>query len=289
MENERENFLGLQKEFSEEATARFVVLPIPYERTTTYVRGTRFGPQAILEASQEVELYDEEFGIEAYKTGICTAPAVDLGRSPEEALEAIHQAISAIAEKGKTPIALGGEHTVTVGIVRALAEKYENLTVLHLDAHADLRDEYLGSRLNHACTARRLLDLTPVVQVGIRSLSKGEADYVRSQRLTVFYAADIKGKDRSQEIVSCLSPDVYITVDVDVFDSGIMPSVGTPEPGGLDWYDVTGLIRAVAQGRNIVGCDVVELCPQSENIAPNFLAAKLVYKVIGYIVACAHP
>lgn len=284
-ETRRENFLGLPGRFSKEADSRFTVLPIPYEQTTTYVRGTRYGPQAILEASHQVELYDEELDLEPYEVGIHTASDLDLSASPQQALEEIYRTVSDVLKRGKIPVALGGEHTLTIGVVRPLAEVYDGLTVLQLDAHADLRDEYFNSKLNHACTARRLLEHGPVIQAGVRSMSKPEADYVREHNLKVFYTQQVRGKEGREEVVSRLSNDVYVTVDLDVFDPGIMPAVGAPEPGGLDWYDVLGLIRAVSQRSRIVGFDVVELCPQSGNIAPNFLAAKLVYKVIGYIVA----
>ena len=285
MENPGFNFLGLPEQFSEKTRAEFVILPIPYEQTTTYVKGTRLGPKAIIEASQQIELYDEELDMEAYVAGIFTAQPLALDTSPEKTLDEIYRSVSEILEKNKTPIALGGEHTISVGTVKAFAKKYQDLSVLQLDAHADLRDEYLGSKLNHACTARRLLEYAPVIQVGVRSLSREEADYIRKNDLIAFYAQGMRKKNRWEEIVSNLSDSVYVTLDLDVFDPGIMPSVGTPEPGGLDWYDVLGLIRNVAQKKNIVGLDVVELCPQTGNIAPDFLAAKLVYKAIGYRVA----
>ena len=283
MKNKRENFLGLPEHHSNEKDSRFVVLPIPYEQTTTYIKGTRHGPQAIIGASQQVELYDEELGSEAYTTGIFTAQSLDLDTQPDDAHEDIYQSVSEILKRGKTPVALGGEHTLTAGAVKAFAKKYQDLSVLQLDAHADLRDEYLGSKWNHACTTRRLLENAPVVQAGIRSLSKEEADFIKENHVKVFYAHDVIKKQPWEEIISNLSENVYLTIDLDVFDSGLMPSVGTPEPGGLRWYDVLGLIRSVARKRKIVGYDVVELCPQPGNIAPDFLAAKLIYKVISYI------
>ena len=285
MENPGHNFLGLPEQFSERTQSECVILPIPYEQTTTYVKGTRLGPKAILDASQQVELYDEELDGEPYTRGIHTAPYLILERTPEDALKEIQRAVTEILKEKKTPVALGGEHTLTVGVVKAFAEVYDNMTVLQLDAHADLRDEYLGSKLNHACTVRRLLEYVPVVQAGVRSLSKDEADCINENNLTVFYAQGMRKKNQGGEIVSNLSDTVYVSLDLDVLDPGIMPSVGTPEPGGLDWYDVLGLIRAVTQKKRIVGFDVVELCPQAGNVAPDFLAAKLVYKMIGYIGA----
>lgn len=284
-ENTRKNFLGLPEEYSAEADARFVVLPIPYEQTTTYVKGTRYGPEAIIEASQQVELYDEEFGSEPYTIGISTAQDVDPNASPQGTLEEIYRSVSNILEKGKTPIALGGEHSITVGIVKAFTEKIKDVTVLQLDAHADLRDEYLGSKLNHACTARRLLEYAPIVQVGVRSLSKEEADSIKERNLAVFFAQEMRKNSSWEKVISQLGKNVYVSIDLDVFDPGIMPSVGTPEPGGLGWYDVLELVQGIARKRDIVGFDVVELCPQPGNIAPDFTAAKLIYKMIGYIVA----
>ena len=283
MENKRENFLGLPERHSNEKDSRFVVLPIPYEQTTTYVKGTQHGPQAIIEASQQVELYDEELEREAYTMGIYTAEDVDPNTSPEEALDEIYRSVSEILEKDKTPIALGGEHTITVGVVKAFAKKYQDLSVLQLDAHADLRDEYLGSKWNHACTARRLLEYAPIVPAGIRSLSKEEADFIKERELALFYAQEMRIKPPWEKVISQLGKNVYVSIDLDVFDPGIMPSVGTPEPGGLGWYDVLELLHRITRERNIVGFDVVELCPQPGNVAPNFLAAKLIYKVISYI------
>jgi agmatinase len=285
MELKKENFLGLPEQYSRETDSRFVVLPIPYEWTTTYIKGTRFGPKAIIEASQQVELYDEELETEAYKHGIHTAQDLDIDTSPENALQKICRAVSEILKKGKTPIALGGEHTITVGIVKAFSETYQDLSVLQLDAHADLRDEYLGSRWNHACTSRLLLENAPIVQVGIRSLSKEEADFIEKRNLALFFAQEMRKNFPWEKVIAQLGENVYVSIDLDVFDPGIMPSVGTPEPGGLSWHDVLDLIRSVAQKRNIVGFDVVELCPQPGNVAPDFLVAKLIYKIIGFIVA----
>lgn len=284
-ENKKDAFLGLPEQYSDRATAGFVVLPIPYEQTTTYVKGTVNGPAAILEASQQVELYDEELDTEPYRSGVHTAPDINCDASPEEVLEEIRRTISNFLDQKQIPVALGGEHTLTVGIVKAFAEKYDHLTVLQLDAHADLRDTYMGSRLNHACTARRLLEYVPVVQVGIRSMCGHEDTLTGTNELKTFFAQEMKKNFMSEDMISNLSENVYLTIDLDVFDTGIMPSVGTPEPGGLDWYEVLGLIRTVAQKRAIVGFDVVELCPQPGNVAPDFTAAKLAYKIIGYIVA----
>ena len=283
-ENTRENFLGLPEQYSDEANARFVVLPIPYEQTTTYVKGTRHGPKAIIEASQQVELYDEELDREAYTGGIFTAQDLNLDTLPEETINEIYRSVTEFLKKDKTLIALGGEHILTVGIVKAFAEKFKDVTVLQLDAHADLRDEYLGSKLNHACTARRLLEYVPIVQIGIRSMSKEEADFIKEQNISVFFAQEMRKKSPWEKVLSQLGENVYVSIDLDAFDPSIMPSVGTPEPGGLGWYDVLELLHDVAQKRNIVGFDVVELCPQPGNIAPDFLAAKLIYKIICYIV-----
>ena len=283
MDIHEQNFLGLPKQFSERTNSPFIVLPIPYELTTTYLQGTSHGPGAIIKASQQVELYDEELDVEAYRKGIHTAPALKLKRSPERAMEAICQEISTILSEGKFPIALGGEHTLSVGAIRAFADRYHDLSILQLDAHADLRDEYEGSKFNHACTMRRILEHAPAVQVGIRSLSLEEADYIREMNLRLFSSRRIQDSRPWDEITSALSDHVYVTIDLDVFDPAVMPSVGTPEPGGLGWYDVLDLLRTVARETTIVGFDVVELCPQPGNIAPDFFAARLIYKIIGSI------
>ena len=283
-----DNFGGLSEEDTNYKNARAVIFPIPLERTTSYEHGTRNGPGAILEASRNMELYDEEFGVEIYKkVGIATVPAIDTMQGTlEEVIQEIFTAQCELLEDGKFPVALGGEHSLTPPLVSAAAKKFKNLSVLQIDAHADLRNEYLGEPNSHACAMRRVLEVCPAVQVGIRSLSVEEATAVPRLKTKIYWAKDIVRaplKGWIAKVLADLSPNVYLTVDLDGFDPAFVPATGTPEPGGLDWFQITSLIRAVAKRKRIVGMDVVELLPQPGDHASDFLAAKLVYKTLGYI------
>jgi agmatinase len=262
-------------------TAKFVLLPVPYDATSTYIKGSRHGPAAVLDASYQLENYDIETGTEPYKAGIYTDKPVTEDSSPEKMVEAVHHRVSKLLALGKFIVTIGGEHSVSIGSIKAHVEKFENLSVLQLDAHSDLRDEYQGSKFNHACVMARVRELCPVVQAGIRSMDIVEKKLMTPGR--VFFAEDIYN-DRSyiDSLLEKLSNNVYITIDLDVFDPSIMPSTGTPEPGGLLWYDVLALLRAVCRKKNVVGFDVVELCPNENNKAPDFTAAKLIYKILAY-------
>ena len=265
--------------------AKVVILPVPYDSTTEYKSGTREGPQAIIDASQYLELYDTELDREISQVGIHTLPEVQpMMSGPEPMLERVYQIASDLLDKGKLLAMLGGEHSLTLGMVRAFREKYPELSVLHLDAHADLRDQYQGTKYSHACVMRRVWELCPIVPVGIRSLSLEEHEFIKQHKLEPFYAEDCT-PDSAPKVLANLPPQVYITIDLDVFDPSIMSAVGTPEPGGLSWHQVLGLLRAVAKERQIVGFDVVELCPREGPTSCTFLAAKLVYKLIGYITS----
>ena len=283
-----ENFGGLAEHDARYENARAVIFPAPLERTTSYEHGTRNGPAAILEASRNMELYDEEFDAEIYKQiGIATLPAIDTGAGTlDDVLAELFEAESGLFDEGKFPVTLGGEHSLTPPLVRAAARKYENLSVLQIDAHADLRDEYLGNPNSHACAMRRVLEICPAVQVGIRSLSVEEAREIPRLKTKIYWAKDIARAPLESwigKVAADLTPNVYLTVDLDGFDPSIIPATGTPEPGGLDWYQVTALIREVARERKIVGMDVVELLPQPGQHASDFFAAKLIYKSLGYI------
>lgn len=283
-----DNFGGLPEEHSQYETSRAVIFPVPLERTTTYEQGTRNGPSAILKASQNMELYDEELELEPYKEiGIHTLPPIDtMDGSLDEVITELFTAECGLLDDDKFPVALGGEHSLTPPLVSAVAKKYKNLSVLQIDAHADLRDEYQGNPASHACAMRRVLEFCPAVQVGIRSLSIEEAQAIPHLRTKVYWANDIVRaplKSWIAKVLSDLSPNVYVTIDLDGFDPSIIPATGTPEPGGLDWHQVTSLVRAVAQHKKIVGMDVVELLPQPGEHASDFLAAKLVYKCLGYV------
>ena len=278
------NFGGIYPAHSlREAT--FVVVPVPYDLTSTYQPGSRRGPIAIIEASANMELYDEELKKETYLTGIHTTLPVDVdARGPKNMIAAVRKKISKIVALDKIPVMLGGEHSISLGAVQALKEKYSGLSVLQLDAHADLRDSYQGSPYSHASVARRISELCPLVQVGIRSMSKEEGDFLPTSNVKS-YSADFVAErnDWCEKISKDIKGDVFVTIDLDVFDPSIMASTGTPEPGGLYWRDVLRLLKSVSRTCKIRGFDVVELAPISGNIAPDFMAAKLIYRLMGYI------
>jgi len=279
----RNNFMGIRR--AKFGDARVVVLPVPYEGTVTYGAGTRNGPQAIIAASKHVELYDDELDCEPYAWGIHTLPEMEAGnRNPDEMFQSIREMGKRLAASDKLIIILGGEHSITPGMVAAFAEVYNPISVLQLDAHADLRDEYGGTRYSHACSMRRVLEHCPAVQVGIRSLSRPEMRLIQREGLPVFFMRDMRARtDWMDDAIERLAENVYVTIDLDVFDPSIMPSIGTPEPGGLLWDEVLDFLKTLVQKRRIVAFDVVELSPQPGNSAPDFLAAKLVYKLMGYI------
>jgi agmatinase len=276
-------FLGTRPVAPSFDEARVVVLPVPLERTTSYVPGTRFGPREILLASTQVELFDEELGVDAHRVGIYTLPEMefhdsDLGRS----VARIREVITEVVTRGKLPIVLGGEHSVTPAAVGAVAAAHPKLSVLQIDAHSDLRDRYQGSPHSHACAMRRSLEFAPAVQVGIRAMSEEERADLPGLRTRVFYDWNMREDAGWMDaVVDALGDDVYITVDVDGMDPAIMPATGTPEPGGLTWPEMLGLMRRVFARRHVVGWDVVELSPNGMH-APNFLCARLIYKMLGY-------
>jgi len=267
--------------------AAAIVLPIPFERTTSYVAGTRNGPRELLLASAQVELWDEELGVDVHGRGIVTLPELDMSAlTMDDAMAEIRRVAGALAAEQKFHVTLGGEHSITPPIVAALAARHTGLTVLQIDAHADLRDAYLGERNSHACAMRRSLEYARTVQVGIRNLSVEEARALPSLNTTVFY--DWNMRDDPQwidRVVDALAGPVYITIDLDALDPGTMPAVGTPEPGGLSWRELTALLRRTFEKHTVVACDVVELCPIPGVASPNFIAAKLVYKLLTYRLA----
>lgn len=279
-------FGGLDPADSDFTRARIAVLPVPYDRTSTYNKGADRGPAAMLAASSQVELYDIETDSEVYRNGIATLAPLVVDAPPEELFAAVQQATTAILSAEKFPVVLGGEHSITPGVVAALAAKYADLTVLQLDAHGDTRDSYHGSKYNHACAMARVHDYCRSVQVGIRAIDSSETKNLDRERVffghQVANPADLSWQPR---VSSLLSPHVYVTIDLDCFDSSIMPSTGTPEPGGLNWYQVTSLLRLISRNHTVVGFDVVELLPRAEDPAPDFLAAKLVYQFLSYVFA----
>lgn len=278
------NFGGIHPECSLH-NARFVVVPVPYDLTSTYQPGSRRGPAAILEASTNMELYDEELKKETYLAGIHTARPVDVdARGPKFMIAAVRKKISRIVALNKIPVMLGGEHSISLGAVQAVAEKYPQLTVLQLDAHADLRASYQGTPYNHACVGRQVAEFCNLVQVGIRSMSKEEGDYLPQSKVKSYFADYVfENKNWAETIVKNLRGDVYITIDLDVFDPSVMSATGTPEPGGLYWRDVLRILRLASRQCAIRGFDVVELAPLPGVVAPDFMAAKLIYRLMGYM------
>ena len=266
------------------ANARVVILPVPLDRTTSYVSGTRNGPHEILVASSHIELWDEETQTDVHSIGIYTLPEMEFPfAGMDEVVCEIRRVASELISRDKFPLILGGEHSITPAVVGAVAAKHPGLSVLQIDAHADLRDSFMGTPHNHACAMRRTLDFAPTTQVGIRSLSPEEAAAAPSLRTTMFYDYNMRDDPRwIDRVVESLTDTVYITIDVDGLDPAIMPATGTPEPGGLSWYETLALLRAVIERRTVVGCDIVELSPMAGHVAPNFLCAKLIYKILSY-------
>jgi agmatinase len=264
--------------------SRAVILPVPVDRTTSYVPGTRNGPREILQASSHMELWDEELGLDVHAVGMFTLPEMELPFGELAPLmDEIRRVAAEVLARDKFLITLGGEHSITPPLVAAAAARFRGLHVLQIDAHADLRDCYMGTRHNHACAMRRSLEFAPVTQVGIRSMSTEEAEAAPRLRTRIFYDHSMRNDpDWIDRVVESLGDPVYVTIDVDGMDPAIMPATGTPEPGGLSWYEMLALLRAVYTRRNVVACDVVELSPLPGLMAPNFLCAKLVYKMLGY-------
>jgi agmatinase len=275
-------FGGKDCNWTDYQSAKIVVLPIPYDYTATWQKGADQGAEAIIEASAHVELYDIETDSEVHLHGIHTFELPHLPRSPEKLTQIVREHFSSFANDDKFPVMLGGNHSVTPGAVQGLKDHFADLTVLQLDAHADLRESYHGSMFNHACVMARIEEICQTVQVGIRSMSREEFNRLDTAR--VFFARDIfLRSDWVEKVVELLSASVYVTIDLDVFDPSFMPSTGTPEPGGLSWYQVIGLLKEVAENRNVVGFDLVELLPSKHNKAPDFIAAKLAFKFLSYI------
>ena len=266
------------------ADAKAVILPVPLDRTTSYVPGTRNGPREILAASAQVELWDEELQADPHVHGIATLPEMEMHyASMDECLAEVHRVASAVMSHDKFLLTLGGEHSLTPPLVQAAVEKFGKVTVLQIDAHADLRDSYMDMPNSHACAMRRVLDHAPTVQVGIRNISEDEVKALPSLDATIFYDWNMRDDPQWMDrVVGALGPKVYLTIDADGIDPSLMPAVGTPEPGGLTWPELTKLLRKVFASRDVVAADLVELCPLPGIASPNFVCAKLVYKMLGY-------
>jgi agmatinase len=275
------SFCGLPNNNTDYARASTVILPVPFDKTSTWLKGADKGPAAIIEASRYLELYDIETDSEVFRKGIFTAKPIH-SASSSVLIEKTDSAVASYLKDNKLVVTLGGEHSVSIGVIKSYAKYYKDLSILHLDAHADSRDSYQGTRYNHACVITRVREFTKnIISVGIRSMDVSERSGVDNKK--IFLAHKIHDSDKwINNAVSLLTDSVYITIDLDVFDPGVMPSTGTPEPGGLGWYQVMKLLFAVSKSKRIVGFDVVELCP-SNSKAPDFLAAKLIYTLLSYI------
>lgn len=276
------NFGGLEEEYSSYENSKYVILPVPYDKTSTWGRGSENAPEAILEASANMELYDIETGIEAYKKGIFTSEPIITEEDPQYLFEMVRERTKKFIDDNKTIITIGGNHCVPIGSCKSYTEKFSNVSVLQIDAHSDMREEYQGNAFSHACAMARMKDWAKPVMVGIRSMDKSELENLKGK--DVFYASYIrKNSNWVDEVVNALTDNVYLTIDLDGFDPSIMPATGTPEPGGLYWYETLDMIEQVAKNKNIIGFDIVELAPNSSSNSSNFMAAKLIYKIISLI------
>lgn len=285
------NFGALPPNLSRVDTSRIVLLPVPFESSTTYRAGCRHGPGAIVEASTNMELFDEELRGEPCRAGIHTSLPLDIVDDSETMIERINAVAFDYLRKDKFVTVLGGEHTVSLGLIRALNRVHRNLSVIFIDAHADFRDTYHGNKYNHGCVARRAAEICGIVQVGVRSLSAEEARALRRGKVKTFWAHEFASRRGTQNdttlidrIVENLGPNVHISIDADGFDPSVMPAVGTPEPGGLLWEEVLSLLRTVVREKNVVGLDFVELAPIPGLVYPEFTAARLLYKIWGYLL-----
>ncbi len=275
------NYAGIPDTYAKLETAKIVVIPVPYDGTSTWQKGADKGPEAFLNASENMELYDIETDTEVYKNGVFLADAVTENTSPEAMVDAVHQATKKYINKNKFVTIFGGEHSVSIGTIRAFNECFDNLTVLHIDAHADLRKSYEGTTCNHACAVYEASQTTNLVQVGIRSMDVTEKTVMNTEK--TFFAHDMATNDYwMDDVIDQLTSNVFITFDLDAFDPSILPSTGTPEPGGLFWYETLEFLKKVFEAKNVVGFDIVELCPNSLEKSSDFLAAKLYYKMLSY-------
>lgn len=277
----KNNYAGIPDQYAKLETAKTVLIPVPYDGTSTWQKGADKGPMAFLNASENMELYDIETDTEVYKKGIYLTDAIIENTSPEAMVEAVHQTTKKYINKNKFVTVFGGEHSISIGTIRAFNECFNNLTVLHIDAHADLRKEYEGSACNHACAVYEASQTTNLVQVGIRSMDVSEKSVMHPDK--TFFAHDMATNDFwMEDVIDQLTSNVFITFDLDAFDSSLVPSTGTPEPGGLFWYETLNFLKKVFESKNVVGFDIVELCPNPTEKSSDFLAAKLYYKMLTY-------
>ncbi|PNQ75170.1 agmatinase [Hanstruepera neustonica] len=274
-------YAGIEDQYSKLDNSKIVLIPVPYDGTSTWQKGADKGPEAFLNASENMELYDIETRTEVYKQGVYLADPVTENESPESMVDAVHDITKKYIKKNKFVTIFGGEHSISIGTIRAFNECYDNLTVLQLDAHADLRKEYHGSKCNHACAVYEASQTTNLIQVGIRSMDIIETTVMDEDK--TFFAHDMAVDDNWMDsAIDLMTDNVFITIDLDAFDPSIMPSTGTPEPGGLLWYETMEFLRQVFEEKNVVGFDIVELCPNPKEKSSDFLAAKLYYKMLSY-------
>ncbi|MDF4220972.1 agmatinase [Maribacter huludaoensis] len=275
------NYAGISDEFAQLEKSKIILIPVPYDGTSTWGKGADKGPEAFLEASENMELYDIETDSEVYKQGIHLTEPVTENSSPEAMVNEVHNITKDFIKRNKFVTLFGGEHSISIGSIRAFNECFDNLTVLQIDAHADLRESYEGTKYNHACAVYEASQTTNLVQVGIRSMDVIEKTVMDEEK--TFFAHDMVADEYwSDKVIEAMTDNVFITLDLDAFDPSIMPSTGTPEPGGLLWYETLEFLKQVFEDKNVVGFDIVELCPNKNDKSSDFLAAKLYYKMLSY-------
>ncbi|MFK7832001.1 MAG: agmatinase [Winogradskyella sp.] len=274
-------YAGIPDQFSKLETSKIVLIPVPYDGTSTWQKGADKGPDAFLDASANMELYDIETDSEVYQQGVFLAEAVTETTSSEAMVDAVHEATKKYIKKNKFVTVFGGEHSISIGTIRAFNEMFDDLTVLHIDAHADLRESYEGSSCNHACAVYEASQTTNLIQVGIRSMDILEKTVMDEDK--TYFAHEMAEDDSWMDAaIDQMTDNVFITFDLDAFDPSIMPSTGTPEPGGLLYYETLEFLKQVFEEKNVVGFDIVELCPNKNEKSSDFLAAKLYYKMLSY-------
>ncbi len=277
----KRTYAGIPEQYGKIETSKVVLIPVPYDGTSTWQKGSDKGPEAFLQASENMELYDIETKSEVYKNGIYLADPITENSSPESMVETVHGITKSYITKNKFVTLFGGEHSISIGTIRAFNECFNNLTVVQIDAHADLRKEYEGSSCNHACAVYEASQNTNLIQVGIRSMDVIETTIMDKDK--VFFAHEMATDDYWMEnAIDLMTENVFLTIDLDAFDPSIMPSTGTPEPGGLFWYETLDFLQKIFKEKNVVGFDIVELCPNEKDKSSDFLAAKLYYKMLSY-------
>ncbi|WP_419213482.1 agmatinase [Maribacter sp. X9] len=275
------NYAGIPDEFAQLEKSKIILIPVPYDGTSTWGKGADKGPEAFLEASENMEWYDIETDSEVYKQGIHLTDPIVESSSPEAMVKAVHSTTKDFIKRNKFVTLFGGNHSVSIGTIRAFNECFDNLTVLHIDAHADLRESYNGSKYNHACALHEASQTTNLVQVGIRSMDIIEKTLIDEEK--TFFAQEMLNDEYwMDKVIDAMTDNVFITFDLDALDPSIMPSTGTPEPGGLLWFETLDFLKQVFEDKNVVGFDIVELCPNKNDKSPDYLAAKLYYKMLSY-------